>query len=214
MNIASIKNLNFKSHIKVVSPKDYNNVVKELEVDTRYDDIMEYFIKPLCIFPDSFKAYRTNVLKGSTEEIRSCTAGLVFDKKSEAPLFFHIYDDSSNINNLSVIEPYMKGENAILIGSRTKFKKSRELFKTIEKMLDSKSIPMTVFEDFENTWEADMAYDSQKDEVYLCVKDIMNPKMYVKTMDELLKAFKRVQISSRDTIEFLAEKTKEVVKKI
>ena len=104
--------------------------------------------KPLFIFPDSFKAYRTNVIKGSTEEIRSCTAGLVFDKKSEAPLFFHIYDDSSNINNLSVIEPYMKGENAILIGSRTKFKKSRELFKAIEKMLDAKSIPMTVFEDF------------------------------------------------------------------
>lgn len=214
MKIDSVTNLNFKSNIKVVSPNQYNKIVKDMEADTRYDDILEYFIKPLFIYPDSFKAYRTNLSKGSTEEIRSCTAGLVFDKNQKVPLFFHIYDDNSNIRDLGVIEPYMKGENAILIGSRTKFKKSRELFQAIERLLNLKSIQLTVFEDFENTWEADVAYDSQKEEVYLCVKDIMNPKMYVKTMDELLKAFKRVQISSKDTIEFLAEKTKEVVRKI
>ena len=214
MKVSGINNICFKSHIKVVSPKDYNNIVKELEADTKYDNIMEYFIKPLFIYPDSFKAYRTNLLKGSTEEIRSCTAGLVFDKNCEVPLFFHIYDDNSNIRDLKIIEPHMKGENAILVGSRTMYKKSRKLFKAIESLLDSNSIPITVFEDFEDTWEADIAYNSLKEEVYLCVKDIMNPKKYVKTMEELLKAFKKVKISPKDTIEFLTEKTKEVVKKI
>lgn len=214
MKVRSIDNLNFKSHIKLVSPEDYNRIVKSMEADKRYDNIIEYMIKPLIPFLCKEKAYYTNTLKGSTEEIRSCTAGLVVDNAKEAPLFFHIYDDSSNIRNLDVIEPYMQGSNAILIGSRSKFKKSRKLFKAIEGLLDSKSIPMTVLEDFENMWECDVAYDSKKEEVYLCIKDILKPEIYVKTQEELLKAFKRVQISTKDTIEFIAENAKSIVKKV
>ena len=59
-----------------------------MESDKRYDNIIEYMIKPFFLYSGNDKAYCTNTLKGSTEEIRSCTAGLVIDDNREIPLFF------------------------------------------------------------------------------------------------------------------------------
>ena len=52
-------------------------------------------------------------------------------------------------------------------------------------------------------WEADVAYDSTGDEFFVSIKDIQNPKKYIKNKEELLEAFDEIILSPKDELEFM-----------
>lgn len=198
-------NINFESRIKIIGPKKYSKKISQMSRSANYENISQWFIYPEFTLGGSSKAYRKHITQGSTENIRSCTAGLITKEKNPAPLFFHLYDCAENINFCSILDTHMMGTNGFLLGSRKQFKESPILFKAIKKMIDNNKISLTFFEDFKNNWEASIAYNSIKDEIYICIKDILDPSKHIKNLQELQNAFSKIQISPKDTIEFIPD---------
>ena len=200
----------FKSNIKIVSPEDFNKMTWKASCDDGMDEIFNYLLKDKYDSSDvKWKCYRTNAKNVLSEGVRSCIGGLVIDEKAKsAKLAMHVYDDENNFSRLSAFNPLLKGTNALLIGSRAQFEYSPKTFKYFEEKLNSNNVPISIFEDLQNSWEVDFAYVAKTNDILLCIKDIMNPKKYVKSMDELLKAFKRVVVSKKDTLEFINSKEK------
>ena len=215
MNINPIKNLNFKSNIYVVTPKDYENLTDEMSKNPEYKNIYNFLIGKKDDEFIKFRAYRTNSNLISTEDVRSCTLLHCINKGNCAPLTLHAYDSKENLENLPRLEPYVKGTNAFIMGSKSEYEFSSLIFDTCEKMINKEKIPVTIFKDLDKYWQASMAYISKTDSIFVCISEIMNPRNFVKNMEELIKIFKTVKLSPTDRIEFIMgnkDKIKQILK--
>lgn len=209
MNIQPSNNTSFKSKIKVLHINDFDKVTDMLERSGNCKYISNYRIVPKSDYP-CFYGYRQNIKKAYTNDIRSCTAGLVADvKKKIAPLFFHLYDCVENIDSASVLADIAKGSNAFIAGSKDKYQYSTPLFEKLKQIIRDKKIPMTILQALNLYWQAHLAYDSESDSVYLSVEKqgcyIPKSPTCVKSMTELKEVFKHVCISPVDTVEFYKE---------
>lgn len=211
MNNLSINNLSFKANIKIVSPADYNLADWKLSRNNNVEEIYRWMLNPKLIDKLEHNCYRANAEVVNTKGIRSCVAGVFSDKDKSESLVMHIYDSKDNFERLSTLNPHIKGKSGFLIGSREEYPESKKIFKYIEEQAKSKNITTTIMENFNDMWEASFIYLAKKNEIILCIKDILNPKRYVKNKDELMKAFKRVVISPNDTIEFISSKIAKAV---
>ena len=208
MNITPIKNLNFKSEIHVLCPYDYSRVTEIMsEMSNDYKNIFFWDIESADAEKyEKFKAYRTDCNLVSTEEIRSCTGYLSAEKGKKAPLTMHLYNSEENIKNLPKLEPYMRGTNAFVIGSKKKYEYSSSLFDKVVVMAKKKKLPITIMKNLSQEWQANFAYDANIDTIFLCINNIRQPNKFVQNMKELKKVFSKIQISPTDTIKFFCRK--------
>lgn len=203
MRINGSNQTSFKSNIKIVAPNQFQKIVQSMEKEDGYDAIFQWEIVPDFVKFKQFKSYRTDAQLVSTEGIRSCTGGVVANRGKNASLAMHIGDTETNLKNINILEPYIRGTNAILIGSKSQFEHSPVVYRKIKNMIQRNKIPLTEFRRLQLRMEANYAYDSQSDTLFLSINDIQNPNIFVKTMQELKSAFRHVKISRKDTIEFL-----------
>lgn len=197
----SNNHISFGTSIKFVSPLAFWRVANKIEKINGCQ-----IIEDLDITGNPPFGYRENVDLGGTGFIRSCTAGVTVKKGESAPLFWHIFDCPENINAFPVIENKLKGDNAILIGSKSAYYDSNELGNKFQEALSKKSIPTTILRDIAFRWQAFIAYISKDDTMYLCVSHCNNPFKYVKSMKDLKNVFSSVKISDTDNIEFMSFK--------
>ena len=209
MQIRPINNLSFKSEICILSPQNYNKLTAEMAKDLEYKNIFEWDIGAEDNKYVKLRAHRTDSSLISTEDVRSCTLLHVIDKGKPSPLTVHALDSKENLQNISRLDTYVKGTNALIMGSKSEYEYSSLVFDEVEKMVNSKNIPATIFRDLNRYWQSSMAYSSKLDRIFVCISEIMNPYNYVKNMEDLKRVFKQVKISPTDTIKFLfAEKSK------
>lgn len=201
MKIDNQNNLAFKTNIRVVSPNRFRNIIVGLYGKGPLDEIVQFDIVPEIKNP-IFKAFATKVKNIYTKNIRTCTGVLVANKGKEASLFGHFYNSPENVKDTEILEPFMKGTNAILVGSKDQFYYSSEVFDTFKEKIKKRNIPMTIMKSLNPDYEANIAYTSEDDELILCVKNAFKPKEYVHDMTELKKVFRMVKISPTDTIQF------------
>lgn len=206
-----MNNLTFKANIKIVSPADYNLADWKLSRNNNIEEIDRWMLNPKLVDKPEQKCYRVNAEVVNTKGIRSCVAGVFFDKNNSESLVMHIYDSQDNFERLSTLNPHIKGKSGFLIGSREDYPESKEIFKYFNDQIKLKNIKTTILEGFNDMWEASFIYLAKANEIILCIKDILNPQKYVKNKDELMKAFKRVVISPNDTIEFISTKAAKAV---
>lgn len=211
MNINPVYNINFRSKIKIVSPEDFDLVTWKLSRSGEIDEIFKLMLNPKDVYNPSQKCYRTNSDVVATIGVRSCTAGVFSNEQNPASLVMHIYDCKDNFERLSELDSYIEGKNAFLIGSREEYPFSQKVFEFFKDKITTKNIPATIFEGFNDLWEANFIHLANSDEIIVCIKDILNYKRYVKNMEELKQAFKSVVISSNDTIEFVTSKVAKAV---
>ena len=205
MEINKISSTNFQSKIKIVSPKFYDAVVNTMEKDPSYQNIFRWFLSTTPNYPNHFNAYRQNCLNISTEEIRSCSAGFFVNALEKiTQLVFHVYDNKDNLEKFTTLRPLFNGSNGLLIGARKQYEHSFPLFEKAVTYAKENNIPVTIMKGFNDMWEANVAYDSSGDEFYLTIKDIQNPKKYIKTEEELNAVFDEFVLSPTDTLEFIA----------
>lgn len=205
MNITSKNNINFKSTIKILSPTDYERLIDNMSKTPAYQNIFDWDIVLKPNEPNSFKAYRVNTEQVSTENIRSCTGAAFMTPGKKVNAAVHLLNSAENIKDLSLIEPLLRGENAFIVGSKSEYEYSSDMYKAVEKIANAKKMFVTVLEDLDRYWEAHFACDAIKDTIYLCINEIINPRKYVKCMEDLKMVFKRISISPKDVIEFIAE---------
>ncbi|MBQ8168027.1 hypothetical protein IJZ97_01250 [bacterium] len=191
----------FQSRIVVLSPERFNKTVNRMRDGLRnFDCIYEYDLD----IKEGSKAYRTNVDNIVTEGVRSCTAVVKANKGSKAPLVAHIRNSEENLKRLYLLDTPNECTNAILIGSKRFYKKSSEVFDAI--MRKAKNVPTTIMKGLKLRWEAQIAFNSKKDTLYLCVNEINNKRpKYAKNMKDLKSCFDKFVISSEDKIEFLTK---------
>lgn len=206
-------NINFKSKIKVVSPADYEFISWKLSRNENVDDIYKWMLDPKQVYTPEHKCYRTNSKFLATEGIRSCIAGVFSSKDNLDSFAMHIYDNEDNFHRLSTLDSYIKGTDAFLVGSREDYPESKKIFDYFKEKIKLGKMSATILESFNDLWEANFIRIAESDEIILCIKDILNPKKYVKNMEELMQAFKKVQISPNDTFEFLSSQVAKVVAK-
>ncbi len=209
MQIRSVNNLNFKSEIYVLSPKDYERVTSEMEKNLEYKNIFQWKIGSKDSDHVQSRAYRTDSTLISTEDVRSCTLLHLVDKGKPAPLTVHALDSEENVRNFPRLKSYVKGSNAFIMGSKSEYDYSSMVFDTAEKMVKEENIPATIFRDLNRYWQSSMAYNSKFDRIFVCISEIINPLNFVGDMEALKRVFKQVKFSPTDTIEFFkADKTK------
>lgn len=206
MQIRPTNNLNFKSEIQILPPKEYEKVIGEMERNLEYKNIFLWDIVPKDDRYEKNYAYRTNSTLISTEDVRSCTLLHLVDEGKPSPLTMHASDNTENINNLSKLNQYIKGTNAFMMGSKEQYELSPILFEKTEKMIKKKKIPATIFKNLDLFWQASMAYNSKQNIIFLTISEVMNPKNYVKNLEELKNVFSKIQISPKDTIQFICKK--------
>lgn len=193
-------NINFKSNIVFVSPKGFERVAKKFEKNPNYENIEEWYIVTNKL---QNRGFRTDVEDGYTLNIRSCSAGLCAKKEKPAPFFWHIYHSNRNYKNLGVLEEFLEGDNALIVGGKSGIGGSMKIFNKILHMIENKHMPVTILKNQRDVWESQLAYRSKNDTFYLCVNDATNMSKYVKSMSQLQKVFKKVVISPTDNIKFL-----------
>ncbi|MBQ4077743.1 hypothetical protein IJD15_00985, partial [bacterium] len=89
---------------------------------------------------------------------------------------------------------------SILIGGKEVCPESAKLFNNVNNIAEKSKLPTTIMYNLANRFEANIAYLSSKDTIYLCVKDIFNPKNYAKNIEDLKLVFKEFKISEKDNI--------------
>lgn len=201
MNINEQNSIAFKTKIKIISPDKFRQCVSELYRAGNLQNISQYDINPGKMYAKC-KAYSTDAENIYTKHIRTCSGLLVANKGKKPSLFGHFYNSKENIKDTEALDPYIKGSNAILIGSKNFYYYSTELFRTLKCKLRKNNIPTTLFQRLKLEWEANMAYLSGKDELLLCVKKADDAREYVRNFADLKKVFGKVKISPFDTIEF------------
>lgn len=205
MQISPANNLNFKSNILILSPKEYEDVVGEMETHAEYKNICNWDILPKEK-DEFYSAYRTNSSLISSEDVRSCTLLHLVEEGETSPFTMHAYDSKENIKYLSKIKSHIKGSNAFIMGSKKQFKYSPILFDKTEKMINRKKIPATIFKNLSIFWQASMAYNAKQNTIFLTISEIMDPLNYVKNFQDLKKVFSKIQISPKDTVHFLCKR--------
>ena len=206
MKIHNQQNITFKSKLIFVSPNTYHEVCKNISKSLHYENIQvwdvcpEYFEKTWRL-SKVWLGWRKNMEKGFTDGVRSCTAGIAVDKGKPAPFFWHIEDDSDNNEHLKKLKDFIKGTNAIIVGSKSYFLHSTAIFEKFKKYTKSKNLPTTIMQDLKMYWQANLAYDSKDDTLYLCVNNI-NTDEYVDSRQKLDEVFRKVKISEADEVEF------------
>lgn len=203
MEIENNSSLTFQSNIKFVSPRFYKYKTGEMFKQKNCEIIGNWEILPKTDKKD-FYAYRTNMNLGFTNRVRTCTAGIVANKGNNASLFMHVLNSSDNLNYGNLLKKYFQGTNAILIGSKNGFTHSPQVFEKLQKFALNNHLPLTVMKGLNKIWEANLAYCSDEDTLYLCVNNIINPSEYINKPPKLKKVFRKVQISPKDNVEYLS----------
>ncbi len=203
MQTNRIDNISFKTNIKIVSPYKFKRITNKMKKFENCQCIEYWDIVPYIDGPTP--AYRTNVEYGYTEGVRSCTAVLTVKDGLNAPFFGHMDGSKYNILKLPLIKNKMKqGDNVIIIGAKPEYEDSVDFCNKVQRVFKQKQIqiPITKFCFMDNQYEANIAYESAKDIMYLCVKYCRKNYPFVKSMKNLKKVFKQVEISSKDKIIF------------
>jgi len=211
-------NPTFTSHIKVVSPAFFNSKVAAMCERGLCTNINTWNIIPgksetNRIGNEVLKsAFSTNMERGYTKGVRSCTSMLVANKGHNASVFEHIRNSLYNLANLPLLEKFINGTNAIIIGSKNMFPHSKEVFQAMQKQAADKRLPTTILQGLKNDWEAHVAYNSIEDTLYLAVNQIQNPLEYIMENTGLKRIFKQVKISPTDDIEFITSAKEAIIK--
>ena len=207
-NTTDNNNIAFKSRIIFVSPRTFNKIDKSLKNKPNYENITTWSIKPFN-FETSWQGkqvwcgWRQNVEAGITYGIRSCTAGVAVKKGKPAPLFWHIEDTPANYENLKELKPSIKGTNAVIVGSKSRYYYSEANFNKFKRYAKRNNLAVSYFQDLALKWEAHMAYRAKDDTVFLCVNDVEKPYKYVNSEDTLKHVFSKIKIAQTDTVEYL-----------
>lgn len=203
MEIAKTDNLAFKTNIKCVSPRFFNRKTMNMFCSKEGCNIISRFdIDPIEHLKEC-TGYRINTRQCYTEKVRTCTAGVVVDKGKKAPLFIHVSNSRRNKRDANLLQKFFHGTNAILIGSKDMFSYSRAVFDKFKNFALSKKLPLTMMQGLDRKWQANLAYNSDEDTLYLCVNNAAKESEYVKNMKELKQIFRKVEISPTDNIEFV-----------
>lgn len=191
-------NVSFKSNIRIVSPKRFD--ILSLKFYQKNAEFIYQYNLDSCFGGIDYQAYRTQMKMGFTKGVRSCTAGLIVANDKKSSSFFHLFNSVENILNLNKIKKIFNGNNCILIGGKEACPDSIELFNEINNNAKKSQLPTTLMCNLANAFEADIAYSSKKDTLYLCVKNIFNKQKYAKNQKDLKLLFKQFEISPKDKI--------------
>ena len=198
MRVNNQNNISFGTNIKVISPKCFKHIVRNVCMKPGFEFVDRWMIKG---YPYEL-GYRTNLEFGATARIRTCAAGITVKKGSRPPLFWHILDSAENINNFPILEKKIKGDSAILVGTKSYFHYSKILCGRFKKALHDKKIMTTMLTSLAPKWEANIAYSSKKDTMFICVKECFRDEPYVKSMEQLKEVFGTIKISPVDKLSF------------
>ena len=201
-------NIAFKSNIIFLSPKGYSEVFRKYK-NKNFANICHYEITNNE--KDWYSCYKTNIARGTTSGIKTCTAGVCVNKGKRAPLFWHVENTLKNIENFPILSKLIKGTNAILIGSKSEYKYSKKLFEKFAEETNAKNIPTTIIQGTKQA-EAKVIYESSNDTLYVCMSDIYKKDNYVKSMKELKNTCDTVKISPSDNVEFYDTLPKKSIK--
>ena len=180
MDINKINSASFQSKISIVSPKVYDAVINTMKRNPTYQNIFRWSLSSSANYPKHFNPYRKKCSLVSTEKIRSCTAGFFINSSNKiATIAFHLYDSKENIEKFRFLEPFIKGDNGLLVGARRQYKDSFPLFDKSLKCANRNNTPVSILKGFKDMWEANIAYDSSGDEFFITIKDIQ--KIYNQT---------------------------------
>ena len=188
----------FKSRIVFLSPQGLGKVFARFK-NKDFANIYHF-----CISNNEkarSNCYKTNVLRGYTKGVKTCTAGICAEKGKRAPLFWHVENIRANLEKFPVLANLIKGTNAIIIGSKKNYKYSTELFDKFENETKCKGLPTTIIKGTNNA-EVSMLYEANADTLYVCMNDIYKKDNYVASMKDLQKVCDVVKISPTDSIEF------------
>ena len=191
-------NLTFKSRIVFLSPKGMSKVFAKYQ-NKNLDNICDYFITNSEMAWDN--GYRTNVKYGYTKEVKTCTAGVCANKGKNASLFWHVENSYNNLEKFPILENFIDGTNAIIIGSKKFFRYSTDMFDKFVKQTKNKNIPTTIIKGTQDS-EASMLFDAIEDTLYVCMKNIFNKEKYVRSMEDLKQTCDTVEIAPTDSVEF------------
>ena len=193
-----MNDVSFTSRIKIVSPKRFEKITANMyKRDAEY--IGSYDLDT-CFGGIDFQAYRTKMKEGFTSGVRSCTSALIVAKDKQSSSFMHLFNSISNIQNLNKVKNLFNGNNCILIGGKKACTNSKELFNAVETIAEKSEMPTTIMSDMASAFEANIAYSTKKDTLFLCVKDIFKPENYAKTEKDLKLIFKKFKLSKEDSI--------------
>lgn len=198
INNSNQNNITFKTRIVFLSPKGFRKVFGAWK-NKNFANICHFDITNNE--NDRFSCYKTNIKRGYTKGIKTCTAGVCVNKGEKAPLFWHIENTHANIENFPIISNIIQGTNAIIIGSKNNYKHSKELFEKFVEEMKCKSIPTTLIQGTKHS-EAHMMYESTNDALYVCINDIYKKDNYVKSIEDLQNTCDFLKISQNDSIEF------------
>ena len=193
-----MNDISFKSNIRIVSPKRFEKVSQKIFHNN--GELINCYDLDTCLGGIDFQAYRTKMKAGFTKGVRSCTCGLIVAKDKKTSSFFHLFNSIENILHLNKIKNLFNGNNSILIGGKEVCPESAKLFNNVNNIAEKSKLPTTIMYNLANRFEADVAYLSNKDTLYLCVKDIFEPNNYVKNIEDLKLVFKELKISEKDNI--------------
>ena len=191
-------NIAFKSNIIFLSPKGFSEVFRTYK-NKNFVNLCHYDITN--DEKDWYSCYKTNIARGITTGIRTCTAGVCANKGKRASLFWHVEDTLKNIEKFPILSKLIKGTNAIIIGSKSKYKYSKELFEKFVEQMNTQNIPTTIIQGTKKA-EAEVIYESSNDTLYVCISDIYKNDNYVKSMEDLKNTCDIVKISPSDSVEF------------
>ena len=202
----------FKSRIIVLSPKGFSKMFAGYKYK-KFANICHFEIADNEKAWDS--SYKTNLIRVFTKGVRTCTAGICVEKGKKASLVWHIENTIKNIEKFPIVSKFIKGTNAIIIGSKKGYENSTELFDKFEQETKYKNIPTTIIKGTKS-YEASFFYDSKPDTLYVCLNHIYKNDEYVRSMEDLKQACDVVKISPFDSVEFeeclTEEKQKQKIK--
>ena len=208
INNSNQNNIAFKTKIVFLSPKGFNKAFGGWK-NKNFANICHFDITNNK--NDWYSCYRTNIKRGYTKGIKTCTAGVCINKGKKAPLFWHIENKLANIENFPIISNIIKGTNAIIIGSKSNYKLSKALFEKFVEEMKTKNIPTTIMQGTKHS-EAHIMYEATNDTLYICMNDIYKKDNYVKSMENLQQTCDIVKISPNDNIEFYDTLPQETIK--
>lgn len=206
MKPSNHSDVSFKSNIVFVSPKTYKSICKNFSKNSDCQNIKHWNVnsnfQKLKCDASYWCGWRKNLKLGYTKGVRSCTAGVAVNQGKPASLFWHIENTKSNRLNLKYLKNSITGTNAIIIGSKEYFRHSKAVFEKFKRYTKSRNLPTSIFQNLHLHWQANLAYHSKSDTLYLCVNNIRKPLEYVNSMNKLKEVFATVQVSQKDNLKF------------